>query len=129
MDVATLTGAAVVALGDRFSVLMSDDEDLAAGLLAAAEDADEPIWQLPTATEQYRELLDSEVADIKNVGGRKAGTITAGLFLHHFVPEHVRWAHLDIAGSAWTDRNEGIFTKGATGTPVRALVGWLRGLA
>ncbi len=130
VDVATLTGAAVVALGDRFSVLMSDDDDLAAALLAAGEAADEPLWRLPTATDEYRELLDSEVADIKNVGGRKAGTITAGLFLHHFVPDHVRWAHLDIAGSAWNDRSvEGVYTKGATGTPVRALVGWLRSLA
>lgn len=128
VDVATLTGAAVVALGDRFSVLMSDDDDLAAGLLAAGEACDEPLWQLPTATEQYRELLDSTVADIKNVGGRKAGTITAGLFLHHFVPDEVRWAHLDIAGSAWTDTDSGIHSKGATGAPARALVTWLRGL-
>ena len=126
VDVATLTGAAVVALGDRYSVLMSDDDDLATGILAAGEATDEPIWQLPTATREYRELLDSTVADIKNVGGRKAGTITAGLFLHHFVPDEVRWAHLDIAGSAWTDKDAGILTKGATGTPVRALITWLR---
>ncbi len=128
VDVATLTGAAVVALGDRFSVLMSDDDDLTAGLLAAGEAADEPLWQLPTATDQYRELLDSDVADIKNVGGRKAGTITAGLFLHNFVPDEVRWAHLDIAGSAWTDKDAGISSKGATGAPARALVTWLRNL-
>lgn len=129
VDVATLTGAAVVALGSKFSVLMADDEDLAEQLLAAGEGADEPLWRLPVATEQYREKLDSEVADIKNVGGREAGTITAGLFLHHFVPEDVRWAHLDIAGSAWSDGGDSVTTKGATGTPVRALIGWLRSLA
>ncbi len=128
VDVATLTGAAVVALGDKFSVLMSDDDDLAAALLAAGEAADEPLWQLPTATAQYRELLESNVADIKNVGGRKAGTITAGLFLHNFVPDEVRWAHLDIAGSAWTDTDNGILSKGATGAPARALLTWLRSL-
>ena len=128
VDVATLTGAAVVALGDRISMLMSDDDDLASALLAAGEASDEPLWRMPTATEQYRELLDSDVADIKNVGGRKAGSITAGLFLHHFVPDEVRWAHLDIAGSAWTDKDSGILTKGATGAPARALVTWLRGL-
>ena len=59
----------------------------------------------------------------------KAGTITAGLFLHHFVPDDTRWAHVDIAGSAWTEKDAGILTKGATGTPARALVTWLRGLA
>lgn len=129
VDVATLTGAAVVALGDRYSIVMGDDDDLVADIIAAGKSTDEPIWQLPTATDEYRELLDSNVADIKNVGGRKAGTITAGLFLHHFVPDAVRWAHLDIAGSAWTEKDAGILTKGATGTPVRALVTWLRNQA
>ncbi len=125
VDVATLTGAAVVALGEKISVLMSNDDALADALLTAGTTADEPMWRLPVATDEYMDKLDSDVADIKNVGGRAAGTIVAGLFLHRFVPEETRWAHLDIAGSAWTDRAAGIFSKGATGVPVRALVQWL----
>jgi leucyl aminopeptidase len=125
VDVATLTGAAVVALGEKYSVLMSNDDALADALLVAGSDADELMWRMPLAAEQYNDKLDSDVADIKNVGGRAAGTIVAGLFLHRFVPAETRWAHLDIAGSAWTDSANGIFSKGATGVPVRALVAWL----
>ncbi|MFT4745615.1 MAG: leucyl aminopeptidase [Nitriliruptoraceae bacterium] len=125
VDVATLTGAAVVALGEKYSVLMSNDDALADALLVAGSDADELMWRMPLAAEQYNDKLDSDVADIKNVGGRAAGTIVAGLFLHRFVPAETRWAHLDIAGSAWTDSADGILSKGATGVPVRALVAWL----
>ncbi|MFT6804019.1 MAG: leucyl aminopeptidase [Nitriliruptoraceae bacterium] len=125
VDVATLTGAAVVALGEKYSVLMSNDDALADALLIAGSDADELMWRMPLAAEQYNDKLDSDVADIKNVGGRAAGTIVAGLFLHRFVPAETRWAHLDIAGSAWTDSADGILSKGATGVPVRALVAWL----
>ncbi len=125
VDVATLTGAAVVALGDRYSVLMSNDDDLADSIIAGGLAADEPFWRLPVAVDAYFEKLESDVADIKNVGGRKAGTITAGLFLHSFVPEDTRWAHLDIAGSAWAESANGLSTKGATGVPVRALLRWL----
>jgi len=127
VDMATLTGAAVVALGEKLTVLMADDDDLAAALSAAGDAVDEPMWRLPVATDQYREKLDSEVADLKNVGGRNAGTITAGLFLHHFVPEGVRWAHLDIAGTAWADSQSSLSAKGGTGTPVRTLLAWLQG--
>ena len=125
VDLATLTGAAKIALGERIGVLMSSDDELADALLEAGRRSGEPFWRLPVATAEYREKLDSEVADIKNVGGREAGTITAGLFLHEFVAEGVPWAHLDIAGVAWSDRAEGYVKKGGTGTPVRLLVHWL----
>ncbi|MBW3620647.1 MAG: leucyl aminopeptidase [Actinobacteria bacterium] len=127
VDMATLTGAALIALGDKVGVVMSTDDDLSDALVAASRRAGEPFWPLPVANDQYKKLLDSEVADVKNVGGRKAGTITAGLFLHHFVGDDVSWAHLDIAGVAWNDGGrEGYLPKGATGVPVRMLVEWLR---
>jgi leucyl aminopeptidase len=127
VDLATLTGAAKVALGDEITVLMADDDELAAALTAAGAAASEPMWRLPVATDHYREKLDSDVADIKNTGGRAAGSITAGLFLHHFVPDGTQWAHLDIAGTAWADAPIALSGKGGTGVPVRTLVGWLRG--
>jgi leucyl aminopeptidase len=126
VDVATLTGAAVVALGDRITVLMSDDDDLAGALDAAGERAGEPLWRLPLATEEYGDRVEGAIADLKNVGGREAGTIFAGLFLHRFVGEGIPWAHLDIAGTAWAGTERGYLSKGATGTAVRTLLQWLR---
>ncbi len=126
VDVATLTGAAVVALGDRIGVLMASDDDLADALLAAGTDAGEPLWRLPVATEAYGDRLEGAIADLRNTGGREAGTIYAGLFLHRFVPEGMPWAHLDIAGTAWTDSARGELSKGATGIPARTLLGWLQ---
>ncbi len=126
VDVATLTGAAVIALGDRIGVLIASDQQLADDLLAAATEAGEPHWQLPLATDAYGERLEGAVADLRNAGGREAGTIWAGLFLHRFVPDGVPWAHLDIAGVAWTQEPAGHLSKGATGVPVRTLLAWLR---
>ena len=126
IDVATLTGAAVVALGDRIGVLMSSDDDLAAGLLASGTAAGEPLWRLPVASAEYGERLEGAIADVRNTAGRAAGTIYAGLFLHRFVPEGTPWAHLDIAGTAWTDDARGEQSKGATGIPARTLLAWLR---
>jgi len=126
VDVATLTGAAVVALGERISVLMSSDDEVADGLLRAGDRAGEPLWRLPLATEEYGDRLEGSIADVRNTAGREAGTIFAGLFLHRFVPEGLPWAHLDIAGTAWTDEARGELGKGATGVPVRTLVEWLR---
>jgi leucyl aminopeptidase len=126
VDVATLTGAAVVALGDRIGVLMSDDDDLAAALLHATDQAGEPHWRLPVATEQYGDRIEGAIADLKNSGTRDAGTIWAGLFLHRFVPEGVAWAHLDIAGVAWAKEAGGYLAAGGTGVPVRSLLAWLR---
>lgn len=126
VDVATLTGAAVVALGERIGIVMANDDDLADDLLAAGANAGEPFWRLPLGEEQYGEELEGAVADLRNVGGKGAGTIRAGLFLSRFVAEGTAWAHLDIAGVAWTDSASGYRSKGATGVPVRTLIGWLR---
>ncbi|GGI08861.1 putative cytosol aminopeptidase [Egicoccus halophilus] len=126
VDVATLTGAAVVALGERIGVLMASDDTLAERLLDASAHSGEPFWRLPLANEQYGERLEGAIADLRNSGSRSAGTIFAGLFLHRFVGEGIPWAHLDIAGVAWTDEASGYHTKGATGVPVRTLLRWLR---
>jgi leucyl aminopeptidase len=129
VDVATLTGAAVVALGERIGVLMGSDDVLADALLAASRAAGEPLWPLPLATEEYGDRLEGAVADLKNSGTRAAGTIFAGLFLHRFVGEGIAWAHLDVAGVAWSNEPFGEVGKGGTGVPVRTLLAWLRGLA
>ena len=126
VDMATLTGAATVALGPRIGALMSTDDDVAEALLAAGQRAGEPFWRLPLATEQYGEDLKGDVGDVKNSGWKGAGTIRAGLFLHTFVGDGIPWAHLDIAGVAWSDERRGYLAKGATGVPVRTLVEWLR---
>ena len=125
VDVATLTGAQVVALGRRVSGLMGNDEGLVGQVRAAGDRAGEPAWPLPLPTE-YRCHLDSEVADLKNIGkAGEAGTLVAGLFLQEFV-DGVPWAHLDIAGPARSDCDDGYLTKGGTGVAVRTLVELLR---
>ncbi|WP_129669191.1 leucyl aminopeptidase [Phytoactinopolyspora endophytica] len=122
VDVATLTGAAVVALGPRVSGIMSNDDDLSERVHDAAERAGEQMWPLPLPPE-LREKLDSAVADIANIGDRNGGALQAGLFLKEFVPEGVPWAHLDIAGPAFNDSAPyGYTPKGGTGTAVRTLV-------
>lgn len=126
VDVATLTGAAMTALGPRIGALMASDDDLAEGLLAAATRAGEPLWRLPTAAEEYGEDLEGDVADVRNTGWEGAGTIRAGLFLREFVGEGIPWAHLDIASVAWAGEARGFLRKGGTGVPVRTLVEWLR---
>ncbi len=119
IDIATLTGACVVALGKHRSGLMANSGPLADALLAAGEAADDPAWQLPLG-EEYMEQLKSPFADVANIGGREAGTITAAAFLSRFVGT-TPWAHLDIAGTAW---NAGA-QKGSTGRPVALLVEFL----
>ncbi len=125
VDVATLTGAATVALGDRISALLASDDDLAEAILAAGAAAGEPVWRLPLASEEYGERVEGAIADLKNSGGREAGTIFAALFLHHFVGEDIPWAHLDIAGTAWAGEAHDEISKGGTGVPVRTLLRWL----
>ena len=126
IDVATLTGAAAVALGDRIGALMADDDALAEALLEAGRTAGEGFWRLPLATEEYGEELKGDIADLKNAGWKGAGTVRAGLFLHEFVGEGIPWAHLDIASVSWTDTARGYLAKGGTGVPVRMLLTWLR---
>lgn len=120
IDVATLTGACIVALGSNTSGLLSNDEELARQLLGAGQNADDRAWQLPLFDE-YQEQLDSPFADIANIGGPKAGTITAACFLSRFTKAY-SWAHLDIAGTAWISGGK---EKGATGRPVPLLTQYL----
>jgi len=125
VDLATLTGACVVALGPWASGLMGNDEALVERVRAAGETAGERAWPLPL-WEEHREHIRSEVADIKNAGGREGGTLTAAAFLSHFV-EKTPWAHLDIAATAWTKKAGPCQPVGATGVGVRLLVELLRG--
>jgi leucyl aminopeptidase len=123
IDMATLTGACVVALGPLCSGLFSNDQPLADRLLAAAEQAGERVWQLPLIDE-YRENLKSDVADLNNVGPRGGGAITAGLFLKEFAGERP-WAHFDIAGPAFMEKDMPLGPKGATGAAVRTILTYL----
>jgi len=121
IDIATLTGACVIALGKHRSGLMGNSDPLAGALLAAGEAVDDPAWRLPLDAE-YMELLKSPFADVANIGGRDAGTITAAAFLSRFVGD-IPWAHLDVAGTAWSTAPQ----KGSTGRPVGLLVEYLLG--
>ncbi len=125
VDLATLTGACVVALGDDIAGLFTPDDALAKQLEAAAQTSGEKIWRLPME-EKYFEGLKSGIADMKNTGPRAGGSITAALFLKHFVKE-TAWAHLDIAGPVWADKENGYNGPGATGFGVRTLVSWVLG--
>lgn len=126
IDIATLTGACVVALGENVSALLGTDDKLKASLKAAAEITGERVWELPL-WEEYQEPIKSEIADFKNVGGRAAGTITAAVFLSKFVGAYP-WAHLDIAGTAWRTKEKPYIPKGASGVGVRLFVRFLRDL-
>jgi leucyl aminopeptidase len=123
IDIATLTGACVIALGKIPSGLLANDDDLAAELLRRGTDSGDRAWQLPL-WEEYQELLKSNFADMGNIGGRYAGTITAACFLSRFTKDY-KWAHLDIAGTAWVSGD----AKGATGRPVPLLSEFLIGRA
>ena len=120
IDLATLTGAMVVSLGHEMAGMFSNDDGLADQLLAAAKSSTDQLWRLPLA-EAYDRLIDSPIADIKNVGPREAGSITAAQFLQRFVDDGVKWAHLDIAGMAWSDKSKPTYDRGATGYGVRLL--------
>jgi leucyl aminopeptidase len=129
VDIATLTGAQLVALGSHVYGVMGNDDDLRTAIVDAAKAAGEQGWPMPLPPE-LRKSLDSDVADIANIGERNGGMLTAGLFLKDFVPDGVKWAHLDIAGPAFnTGEPHGYTHKGGTGVPVRTLVRWLLDLA
>jgi leucyl aminopeptidase len=119
IDVATLTGAALIALGTTTTAVVANNDEFYKELETASRKSGEKVWQLP-AFEDYKKMLKSDIADLKNIGGRFAGTITAGLFIGEFV-QNKPWLHLDIAGTAWTDAEKDYYSKGGTGAGVRTL--------
>ncbi len=127
IDSATLTGAAVVALGEEIMAVFGNDQTLVNDLLEAGRDEGEPGWQLPLYGD-YRKNIESNVADVKNIGIRWGGAITAALFLREFVGD-VPWAHLDVAGPAFVDRQIDHWSRGATGSPARTILRYLENQA
>ncbi|HKQ05011.1 MAG TPA: leucyl aminopeptidase [Blastocatellia bacterium] len=127
VDVATLTGACVIALGGNRAAVMSNRQSLADELIVAGEQSGERLWPMPLDKE-YGDMIRSDIADIRNIGNRVAGAITAAWFLKHFAGE-TPWAHLDIAGTAWTESVKPYLAKGATGFGVRLLTNFVRGRA
>ncbi|HEV8218233.1 MAG TPA: leucyl aminopeptidase [Gemmatimonadaceae bacterium] len=125
VDAATLTGACVIALGHTATGVMGNDEALVQEVLDAGKKSGEPGWPLPL-WDDYKELIKSDIADVKNSGGRPAGTITAALFLKEFA-EGYPWVHLDIAGTAYTESDLGTVPRGPTGVPVGTFVEFVRG--
>jgi leucyl aminopeptidase len=127
IDFATLTGACVIALGEETTGLMSNDDHLAESIMRAGNETFERTWRLPLFDE-YKQQLDSDIADISNVGGREAGTITAALFLQEFVGK-TPWAHLDIAGTAFLKKSRRYHPKNGTGVGVRLMIQFLENLS
>jgi leucyl aminopeptidase len=121
IDLATLTGAALVALGDLYTAALGTDKELIRKLIEAGESCGEKIWELPLA-EEYNEEMKSLVADMQNIGGPWGGTINGALFLKNFVPEKSKWVHLDIAGPSWANKPWAYSLKGGTGIMVRTLL-------
>jgi leucyl aminopeptidase len=119
IDVATLTGAVLSALGTTTTAAVTNNEEFYKELENASKKSDEKVWLLP-AFDDYKKLIESDIADLKNVGGKLAGTITAALFIREFVQDKP-WIHLDIAGTAWTDKETNYYSKGGTGVGVRTL--------
>jgi leucyl aminopeptidase len=120
IDLATLTGAILISLGHEWAGLFSNNEELAAALLEAAGESGDKLWRMPLA-ESFDRLIDSPIADMKNVGPREGGSITAAQFIQRFVANGVKWAHIDMAGKAWADKAGATYEKGATGFGVRLL--------
>ena len=120
VDLATLTGAMIIALGHEYAGLFSNDDGLAGQLSAAGAECGDKLWRMPLG-DPYDKLIDSPIADMKNVGPREGGSITAAVFLQRFVDSGVKWAHLDIAGMAWADKASHLHDKGATGFGVALL--------
>jgi leucyl aminopeptidase len=123
IDLATLTGACITALGNDVAGVMGTDEQLITKIQEAAAATSEKVWQLPL-WDEYSELLKSDIADIKNAAGRDAGAITGGCFLKEFTGK-TPWVHVDIAGPAWTDKDRPYLPKGATGFGVRLIINLL----
>ena len=120
IDLATLTGAILISLGHEWAGLFSNNEELASDLLKAGGESGDKLWRMPLA-ESFDRLIDSPIADMKNVGPREGGSITAAQFIQRFIENGVRWAHIDMAGKAWSDKPNSTYDKGATGFGVRLL--------
>jgi leucyl aminopeptidase len=120
IDLATLTGAILVSLGHEFGGLFTPDDDLAQKLLKAGMESGDKLWRMPLA-EPFDRLIDSQIADVKNVGPREGGSITAAQFIKRFIENGTKWAHLDIAGMVWADKAGTTYDKGATGYGVRLI--------
>ena len=120
IDLATLTGAILISLGHEWAGLFSNNEDLASALLKAGGESGDKLWRMPLA-ETFDRLIDSPIADMKNVGPREGGSITAAQFIQRFIENGVKWAHVDMAGKAWSDKASSTYDKGATGFGVRLL--------
>lgn len=125
IDLATLTGACIIALGHHATAVLGNHDGLIRQLIRAGERCGERLWQLPL-WDDYSAQLKSDIADLKNVGGRPGGTITAAAFLQKFASDYT-WAHLDIAGTAWEDKGRPCVPKGGTGVGVRLLIDYLKG--
>ena len=120
VDLATLTGAIIVSLGTEYAGIFSNDDGLAGDLIAAGQAAGDPLWRFPLSP-AYDKLIDSPIADMKNIGPRFGGSITEAQFLKRFIEDGVKWAHLDIAGMVWADKPGATWDKGATGYGVRLI--------
>jgi leucyl aminopeptidase len=120
VDLATLTGAIIVGLGHEYGGMFSNNDELSERLAAAGKAVGEKLWRMPL-DDAYDKALRSDIADMKNVGGRPAGSITAAHFIQRFVPNSTPWAHLDIAGMAWSSKGSATIPKGATAFGVRLL--------
>jgi leucyl aminopeptidase len=127
IDAATLTGACVVALGYVNAGVFTNDDAMWEGFQSALKRAGEKMWRLPI-DQEYQELIKSQIADIKNTGGRWGGAISAAMFLKEFVDE-TPWMHLDIAGTAWEEENKAWIAKGPSGIAVRSIVEFVRGFS
>jgi leucyl aminopeptidase len=127
IDMATLTGAVSIALGDVNTAILGTDQILIEQVIEAGREVGEKFWQLPL-DDEYSNQIKSDIADIKNIGGKKAGTITAAAFLKEFA-DGTSWAHLDIAGTAWADTAQPYRSKGPTGVAVRTLIEFIEGVA
>jgi leucyl aminopeptidase len=120
VDLATLTGAMVISLGHEYAGMFSNDDGLAGQLLTASKESGDKLWRMPLG-DAYDKLIDSPIADMKNVGPREGGSITAAVFLQRYVDPGVKWAHLDVAGTVWSDKPSHLYDKGATGFGVALL--------
>jgi leucyl aminopeptidase len=120
VDLATLTGAMIIALGHEYGGVFANDDSLAEQLVAAGQATGDKLWRMPLA-DSFDKGIDSAIADVKNMGPREGGSISAAHFIKRFVEEGVRWAHLDIAGMVWSSKPGPTWDKGATGYGVRLL--------